>query len=117
MGPDYFWRMDSCIWSKEKRKWFTHLVHTQHGHGRVLLTELWGARVEFLRQKAVISEALNGVSHRDDGHHHQPAPQDVQEAAHFLLSVKVLSGSEKITCVGVKNKPDMEAQVIEQIAR
>lgn len=49
---------------------------------KVLLTEVWCARVKFLWQKAVISETLHGVSHRDDGHHHQPAPQDVQKAAH-----------------------------------
>lgn len=63
---------------------------------KVLLTEFWCARVKFLWQKTVISETLNGVSHRDDGHHHQPAPQDVQEAAHFFKKnyVKLLSGSE-----------------------
>lgn len=47
-----------------------------------VLTKLWRARVELLRQKAVISEALHGVAHGDDGHHDQPAPQDVQEATH-----------------------------------
>lgn len=49
------------------------------------LTKLRRARVELLWQKAVISEALHGVSHRDDGHHDQPAPQDVQKAAHVYL--------------------------------
>lgn len=50
---------------------------------KAVLTEFWCACVKFLRQKAVISETLYGVSHRDDGYHHQPAPQDVQETAHF----------------------------------
>lgn len=51
-----------------------------------VLTKLWRARVELLRQKAVISEALHGVAHGDDRHHDQPAPQDVQEATHdFFL--------------------------------
>lgn len=48
----------------------------------VLLTKLWRACVELLWQETVISETLHGVSHRDDGHHHQPAPQDVQKATH-----------------------------------
>lgn len=47
------------------------------------LTKLWCASVELLGQKAVISETLHRVSHRDDGHHHQPAPQDVQETTHL----------------------------------
>lgn len=54
-----------------------------------VLTKLWRARVELLWQKAVISEALHGVSHRDDGHHDQPAPQDVQKAAHVCLRLLV----------------------------
>lgn len=47
--------------------------------------ELRGAGVELLGEEAVVPEALHRVSHRDDGHHHQPAPQHVQEAAHLLL--------------------------------
>lgn len=54
-----------------------------------VLTKLWRARVELLWQKAVISEALHGVSHRNDGHHDQPAPQDVQKAAHVYLRLSV----------------------------
>lgn len=50
-----------------------------------VLTKLRRARVELLREKAVISETLHRVAHGDDRHHDQPAPQDIQKATHFCL--------------------------------
>lgn len=74
---DMFWEI---IPSREhlKKSWWHYIV------GLSCLTKLWRARVELLWQKAVISETLHGVSHRDDGHHQQPAPQDVQKATHVF---------------------------------
>lgn len=62
-----------------------------------LLTKLWRPRVELLWQEAVISETLHRVSHRDDRHHHQPAPQDVQKATHRC--------SEKSACPAREEQP------------
>lgn len=47
-----------------------------------VLTIIRCSCVEFLRQKAVVSEALHSVSHRDHRHHEQPAPQHIQKATH-----------------------------------
>jgi len=45
----------------------------------------------------VVPEALHGVSHRDEGHHQQPAAQRVQKATHcFSLRDAPVEGEEVI---------------------
>lgn len=61
-----------------------------------LLTQAGRVRVQLLGQKAVVTEALQRVPQRHDGHHHQPAAQHVQKAAHPCARGRLLGDTAEV---------------------